>query len=162
MAEILYSIHENQYFIIIKGELRYSQAASFSDFIKRMLLDTEHQENILIDLRQCSFMDSTTLGLLAKIANYAVKNSLPKPVILSDNPEINALLESVGFDSVFFITDKDISTGKMSAISQASLEQKDMASLILDAHQELTVLNDKNKDVFKNVIEMFSKESNNS
>lgn len=161
MAEILYSIHQNQYFIIIKGALRYSQSGSFYDFIKKMLTDEENNKSILVDLRECSFMDSTSLGLLAKIANYTVKNNLPQAVILSDKVDINALLESVGFDSVFYITTaKDVIIGETSQIDSALIEQKKLAAVILDAHQELTMLNDKNKDVFKNVIQMFSKENN--
>lgn len=161
MGEVLFSIHSNQYFIIIKGELRYSQGNSFYNFIKNMLLDEEHNENTLIDLRECTFLDSTNLGLIAKIANHAIKSNKPKPVILSVNSEINALLESLGFDSVFYITSEKFSTHDDDGVSikKADMDETNMSKMILEAHEELTMLNDKNKDIFKDVVNLFKKEN---
>lgn len=161
MGDVLFSIHSKQYFIIIKGELRYSQGNSFYNFIKNMLLDEENNGNTLIDLRECTFLDSTNLGLIAKIANHAIKNNKPKPVILSVNKEINALLESLGFNSVFYITSENFSSQDDDGVSieKAELDVTNMSKMILDAHKELTMLNDKNKDIFKDVVNLFAKEN---
>lgn len=160
MGEVLFSVYQHQYFIIIKGDLRYSQGNSFYNFIKNMLEDYENHENFLIDLRECTFLDSTNLGLLAKIANYAIKNNKPKPVILSTNPEINTLLESVGFDSVFFVTAENIVVEQDGVvIDQTKAEESNISTMILDAHKELVNINAKNKDTFKDVIHLFEQES---
>jgi anti-anti-sigma regulatory factor len=57
----------------------------------------------IIDLRDANYLDSTSLGLIAKIARHTHLNSLPRPSIFSTNENINEILNSMGFDGIFLI-----------------------------------------------------------
>ena len=50
------------------------------------------------------YIDSTALGLIAKTAVFPTHNGR-KPIIVSTNPDITRVLESMGFDRVFLILD---------------------------------------------------------
>ncbi|HQM45359.1 MAG TPA: STAS domain-containing protein, partial [Smithellaceae bacterium] len=69
-GSVYYARHENTYVIKLIGEVRYQLGCAFDDFLKRLFAKDDFRD-IVIDLTETRMIDSTCLGLLAKIANYA-------------------------------------------------------------------------------------------
>ena len=99
-------------------------------------------------------IDSTFLGLLAKIANYMRRRFDRKVTIFSTNEDINKILDSVGFYSVFNICNADeVQSGDTDLMATRDADRPQMLRTIYEAHLILSELNEKNREMFKNVVE---------
>jgi anti-anti-sigma factor len=105
-GNVLYANHDGLVVFKFVGEIRYTMGDSYRvsaslDAFLDDLFESKDFENILIDLTETDSIDSTNLGLLAKIAQFTERHYGRKPTIISTNEDINAILDSVGFDQVF-------------------------------------------------------------
>ena len=144
------------------GHIRYTIGASLDKFIKS-LFDGPRPEGFMVDLTETKTIDSTNLGLLARIAKLMKQCGAPKVTLVSTNEDINTLLFSIGFDEVFDIVDE---TGHVMTDSQELGLQEDtgpeMAQTVLNAHRTLMSINEDNKARFQDVIELFEQQLENT
>jgi anti-anti-sigma factor len=154
----LYAWLNNIYIIKLVGSLTYSTSSDLDGFIKRIFAEGGFS-NILIDLSETDSLDSTNLGLLAKIGRYTLDNFQRKTSMISPREEINRVLKSMGFDSVFtIITEPEHFSAELAAIPHTPQNEHETARTILDAHRTLMELNEANRSVFKNVVRFLEKE----
>lgn len=157
-GNILFAKDDNKYFIKLTGNLRFTNGHDFSSLLNVIFKDPD-LEDIMIDMSEADYLDSTILGLLAKIANFMIKTFHRKATVLSVNEDINYLLDSIGLNDVFVVVDSCNCTQEMlKKIPNIKSSERENAKTILDAHQQLVKLNEKNKTVFKDVIELLEKE----
>lgn len=167
-GNVFYAIHERVLVLKFVGEIRYTMGESYR--ISASLdsfLDTVFEEggfdSVLLDLTETSSIDSTNLGLIAKIAQHGEQKLGKKPTIISTNADIDAILDSVGFEQVFNIVHELPETSaELDALPQAEAADRELAQMLLDAHKALTSLNDKNKAMFKNVVQLLEKKVQDS
>ncbi len=141
-------------------------APTLKKFVDKTLSDGESTSpQLVVDMVECSGMDSTFMGILASIA-IKVKSVANAGLQLCGVTEKNQeSLEELGLDSLMEIHLQD------SALSESGLgisdklnpwvpegQAKPDAKLILDTHQTLGGLSDKNKKEFSTVIETFKKQ----
>lgn len=162
-GNVYYAKHNGVLVLKFVGEIRYTMgdsyriSASLDQFLER-LFEQKDVENIVIDLTETESIDSTNLGLLAKIAQFSEDQLGRKCSIISTNEDINAIIESVGFDQVFLILqDSDQPDVELENVPEADAADRELAHMLLDAHRALTSLNDKNKEMFKNVVQLLEK-----
>ncbi|MEI8247870.1 MAG: STAS domain-containing protein [Lentisphaerota bacterium] len=157
-GKILYAKVDNRYFIKFTGTLRYTISRGLDIFLNKMFEDPV-LEDVLIDMSEAEYLDSTNLGLLAKIASMTQKRFKRKVTLFSTNPNINFLLDNMGLSQVFLIVDKpDFTAGNLQSIPGLQDTEKERALVILEAHRLLMAMNEKNRDTFKNIVEVLEKE----
>ncbi|HOG63961.1 MAG TPA: STAS domain-containing protein [Spirochaetota bacterium] len=153
-----YAWLNNIYIIKLSGSLTYSSSGDLDAFISRIFAERNFS-NILIDLSETDSLDSTNLGLLAKIGRYTLDTFQRKTSMISPRDDINRVLRSMGFDSVFtIITEPEHFSGTLSSIPHTEQSERETAQTILDAHRTLMEMNDANRSVFKNVVKFLEKE----
>ena len=96
------------------------------------------KKEIIIDFKDCNYMDSTMLGFLAKTA-IKLKKSWSKQMF-------EHLEEFTGTVELAELEVKDFS------------DKGEKAKHILDAHKTLMSLSEENEKVFKNVVELLEKD----
>jgi anti-anti-sigma factor len=163
---ILFARHNDLLIIKLAGIIRYASlrdtsrsTASFQSFLKCCFQRADFQ-HVLIDLTETESIDSTNLGLLAQTAQFTLSRFNRKPIIFSTQPDINIILESVGFDQVFEILHQ------MPPADQPSLDELpaaidstgDPSRVVLNAHLALMAVSDKNKTVFRDVVELLQEQ----
>ncbi len=148
-------------FFKLVGTLKYTSGSKFDAFLDNLFEKKPTFEDIVIDLSEAAFLDSTNLGFLARIAEFMNEKNGKKVTIYSPKEDINKLLESVGFDEVFVLV-KDIDkTGKeMKEISLDGDGDRSRSSMMLDAHKALINVCQKNADKFCDVVELLQKAVN--
>jgi anti-anti-sigma factor len=152
---VFYAKQGRTYVLKLVGELRYTQGENFNTFLER-LLQRQDFDQILIDLNAADSIDSTMLGLLAKIANFMRERFQRKAILVSSNENISQLLESLGFCDVFDVCKQlDTEASALQPLSCTSTTPEDMATTILEAHTILSDVNDSNKALFRDVIDAF-------
>lgn len=150
-GRILYTVSDNTYVIKLLGDIRVSLCATLDAFLDGMFAD-DRWRVVLIDASETDGIDSTGLGLLAKIALYTSKKQWEKPVIFSTNSCNNKLFESMGFAEIFTIVEEVMDEKLLEEVDYIDSPEKDVCLQVLDAHKTLMRMNDKNYDTFKEVV----------
>jgi anti-anti-sigma factor len=117
-------------------------------------------ENYIIDLTGAEYLDSTNLGMLARIQSLSRKKSGKIPVLVSSEATVNSILQIHGFDNLFTITATANLPGQ--ATTEVLPEKQDglgVESVLLAAHQELAATSEKNAAVYNNVIKLMKKDT---
>lgn len=157
--KILYSKSEQKYFIKLIGNLRFTSGHDFDSLLNVIFHDPDVKD-IMVDMSEADYLDSTILGLLAKTANFMIKKFKRKITVLSINEDINYLLDSIGLSKVFIIVKTcDCTPEMLQKIPNLESSEQENALTILNAHKELVKLNKKNHEVFKDVIKLLEQET---
>ncbi len=155
-------------FIRMVGNLKYTGSSGFDIFLDRFL---EHDyREVVIDLSEASFIDSTNLGLIARIAERARKLGRGPVTIISPNEDLNRILKSVRFDRIFRIIETPMETPiEKSDLDEREVEtplgdrpEKDELKMILRAHRTLIEMDDANKAEFQDVVDLLEEQNRSS
>jgi anti-anti-sigma factor len=137
--------------IRLSGDLRFRIGPRFAQFIRSIFTESVDRE-VVIDLNDVLHLDSTMLGLLARIARYALARGGGRPKILSSRDDVNVLLETMGFSSVFEIrNDPSPDVPGMEEIPGVS-EDESLPETVLEAHRSLMRVNDRTAAQFREVV----------
>lgn len=157
-GEILCANAELTHVLKFRGDVRFTICSALNRHLDSLFAKQQIQD-ILIDLTETQALDSTSLGLLAKIANFLHDQSGNKATIFSTNEDINRILESVGFYQIFQIVEQPTTVGTSpQPIQQDSGSDTETTETIYQAHCILCDLNDENKQMFQNVVDIMAAE----
>lgn len=141
------------YILKLVGDIRYTMGCALGDFLDDLFTRADCGD-IVVDMTQARSIDSTSLGLLARIANFIRARFAHKTTLLSTNPDVNQVLETMGFYDIFDIRD----TGE--TISEALRQlatgepcKEDLTRIVFEAHRALSELNPHNREMFRGVVE---------
>jgi anti-anti-sigma factor len=153
-GQIHYAVTGNRAFLKLAGVIRYPLSRRLSLAVGRMFSKATVR-GVVVDLQEAEFIDSTCMGLLARVATRCLDLACERPVIVSIQPEVNRLLRSMGFDQVFVLIEDPSAptTGLASAADLAGTSPHPDPRLVLDAHRALCEINEQNRHLFQNVIE---------
>jgi anti-anti-sigma factor len=149
-------------YIKMVGNLKYTTSSGFDRFVDGLI--ERGFDNLVIDLSEATYIDSTNLGLIAKLAEKARNNEQKHVSIVSTNEDINEILESVRFDRLFTIVeDMDEAAKKLRGAEEQEIEdvdssQKEDLQMLLQAHRALMDAHEENRPQFKDVVELLEKE----
>lgn len=157
-GKILYAVHDGTYVIKFMGDVRMPMCASLDAFLDRMFADPG-LTSVLIDLTQTTGIDSTTLGLVAKIAVWLREHFDRRPVLMSTNPDVNRVLNSMGFDSVFVILEyTPEAPNNLVEVPECCGSEPELTRKVIEAHRVLMDLNEQNKEVFRSLVDALEQE----
>jgi len=148
---ILTTRSENVEYIKFLGTVRYSHCAGLESHINH-LFETNDFDEIVIDLEQAEILDSTALGLLARVAIELKKSSDSKPVIFLKSGELSNILKRVCFDQVFTIIldDNMKASGEFRELPSHSENERQVLQRVIDAHRDLAKLDKQNEKLLVN------------
>lgn len=157
--QILFACVQQCCYFNLSGELRYTNATGMDDLIDRLVSAKIQCRQLVVDLNQASFMDSTYIGLLASLARYCQQQALPKPVLFCTVPAVNELLFSLCLDQAFEIVQQPTDHAvELSSVQAAPYSDQQKGRMILQAHEALIALNEKNKTEFQPVVELLKQQ----
>lgn len=162
-GQVLAGTHDGTCVLKMVGTMRAiepeaaAQTEAMNAFLDRAFAEGTYRR-FLIDLSETESIDSTNLGVIARIAQHTRSHALPKASIVTTRPEITRLLSTMGFDYVFIIIDHPVRVPRafeeLTTVSPTDLE---VARLVLRAHENLSALNEHNRTAFKSVVELLRK-----
>jgi anti-anti-sigma factor len=164
------------------GRVTYTLAPAIERFVEAFFGD-HPLRGIVFDLRDATLLDSTNLGLLARMADRARRTHEARCMIVSNNDDIDDVLYSMGFEETFDIV-HDVgpangddagllqphtaraldSTIDSAGDSETEIElsepsQDELRRTMLEAHRALCALNDRDRAEFQDVVSMLEAES---
>jgi anti-anti-sigma regulatory factor len=157
-GQILVADYNGVYVIKMVGDVRLTFCVSFDHFIEVMYGRADFI-SVLFDLSEAEAIDSTTLGLMAKISILGQEIHHSMPVILASNQSIKRILQTMGFGDIFLIVDKLeaplLAAQPLQCINcnEPQVESQ-VKGKVLEAHKILMGLNASNADTFRNLVQM--------
>jgi anti-anti-sigma regulatory factor len=151
-GRILAASQDGAYVIRLEGDVRLTLCTTIDDFFEHMFADPNFA-SVWVDLCEAEGIDSTTLGLLAKLALKVKEKFGFVPAIYSCEPGINRLLRSMAFHRLFVLHEElcsnpdDIEEIPVVVGSEESVRQK-----VIEAHRVLMGVSDENRDRFKDLL----------
>jgi anti-anti-sigma factor len=160
MHHVLYAVQEKKFFIQLIGDIRY-HVSNLLDVVINQSCNFNEIERIFVDLRETLFIDSTNLGLLAKIVKKSQEYKLKKPALISTNEDVNIILRSMSFDDVFeFLECPPNDFSELHFIEISGVDEQPSIHLYFDAHKTLMEMNENNYQEFSEVVRLFEHDLN--
>ncbi|MEH6556380.1 MAG: STAS domain-containing protein [Oceanicoccus sp.] len=151
-GKILAADHQGTFVIKLVGDVRLTLCTTIDDYFDTMF-SCANFVGVIIDLSEVVGIDSTSLGLLAKLAVRAKQKYQLVPIILCPNPDILRLLESMGFRQVFDIREHlELTNEELDELDVKSADEASIRSKIIEAHRILMNLNQKNRETFASLM----------
>jgi len=157
MGKILFAEKDGVYALKFVGDVRIACGPTISNFLDDIRA-SQHFHSVIIDLTEAECIDSTSLGMLAKIAIQSQELYGKKPTIVSDSEDIDRILKSVGFAQVFHIISECPDCGKLGQLPDHVLPESQLRDEVLEAHRILMDLNENNRHQFQDLVEALEAE----
>jgi anti-anti-sigma factor len=143
-------------YVKMTGNLKYTTSSGF-DLCVEGLVERGYQ-NLVIDLSEALYIDSTNLGMIAKLAAKARESSNVHVSIISPNEDMNEILRSVRFDKLFTIVEEVPDIVEMEELQEQDRSRAEDLRMLVEAHKALMDAHEENRPQFKDVVELLEKE----
>jgi anti-anti-sigma factor len=151
-GRILAASHDGAYVIRLVGDVRLTLCTTIDEYFQGMYEDPEFA-SVWVDLCDAEGIDSTTLGLLAKLALNVNERFGFAPAIYSCEPGINRLLRSMGFHKLFDLHEESCSNPEeIVEIPTVHGSEEAVKAKVVEAHRVLMGLSEENRERFKDLM----------
>ncbi len=152
-GRILVAVHEGVYLLKLVGDVRVSLCTAVDGFLDNMFRDPNFK-SVLVDLTGTQAIDSTSLGILAKLSIHASKRTGCVPTLVSDNPDITRILHTMGFEDVFnLVAEVPEDPGQLAELAPCMASEEDVRRRVIEAHKYLMSLSESNRETFRDLVE---------
>lgn len=151
-GKILAASHDGAYVIRLEGDVRLTLCTTIDDYFDKMFDDPAFA-SVWVDLCGAEGLDSTTLGLLAKLALTVKERFGFQPAIYSCDPGINRLIKSMGFQRLFELREEVCGEPEEAvAIPVVEGSETVVKDKVIEAHKILMELSSENRARFKDLL----------
>lgn len=138
--------------------IKYTECRELKAFLDTVVIP-EMGDTMVIDLRGVPSIDSTGLGLLASIGRQSLARFSRRAVILCPQGQVSQCLRAMQFDKLFTLTSsleppEELPLTKINPPLKAG---EGLASVMLNAHKELSDVDERNRSRFSDVVEVLEK-----
>ncbi len=151
-GRILVGSHEGVYILLFEGDVRLTLCTAVDGYLEKMFKDRSFK-SVVVNLSRTQSIDSTSLGLLAKLSIQADKLFNYRPTLVSTQVDVTRILMSMGFDDVFNIVEEPLEhkeqLGELPVINSS---REDVRQRVLEAHKTLMAMNETNRDAFHDLV----------
>ncbi|HJV92273.1 MAG TPA: STAS domain-containing protein, partial [Azonexus sp.] len=133
-GNVYYAERDGTVVIRFLGDIRYTIAPALDRFLDELFARAD-LKTIIVDLSDTESIDSTGLGLLARIANFLSRRDGSRPLLFSSQPDVNAVLSSICLDTAFIHCDQRPDLAPGSALPAGNPSEREVAQTVLEAHR---------------------------
>ncbi len=158
MGKIVFAEQNGVYVLKFVGDVRLTLGPTIATFLDRLRVREDFRA-MIIDLSETRAIDSTALGLVAKVCICCREQFNHTISIISPNDDITRVLKSMAMQQVCMITsvplieESDLAELPREVVSEDALREQ-----VLEAHRTLMSLNNENQDKFKDLVEALEME----
>ncbi|WP_263769076.1 STAS domain-containing protein [Propionivibrio soli] len=156
-GKVSYAEQDGNCVIRCEGVINYTLGPALDRFLDELFARGECR-GIIVDLTHVDSIDSTGLGLLARIAKYQRQRDGSKPLMFSVHQDVNTVLKSICLDEVFVLLEQTPIAVEGRTLTPGNPSETELARTILEAHRLLSELNENNRAMFRDVVEAFERD----
>lgn len=151
---------KKRFWIKLEGDVRVPWCVSLETYCEAVIKQPGIT-GVCVDLTAAENLDSTTLGVLAKVAIYtrnhclvsSADSSSCKAILLCHDENILRLVRSMGFESVFDIRDHfDAELLDFDELPLLACTEADMKDAVINAHKTLMEMTEDNRASFGSLV----------
>lgn len=152
-SRIYYAEQQGNYYLRLVGDVRVTFCTTLKTYLDQ-LFKAPRVRSVVVDLRQARAVDSTTLGLLAKLAIQVQDKFELSPLMVVSDASMVKLVESMGLDEIFTLTPdfEGLKASSLDALDFILADNEEARTQVIDAHKTLMGLNSKNMLVFSDLV----------
>lgn len=151
-GQILIGNGDGTYLMKLVGDVRLRLGAAVDEFLDRMFQDRGFR-SVVVDLSATDGIDSTALGVLARLSMQARKRRSFIPTLVSTRADITRLLVTMGFDDIFHIVEQPLEDERqLGELPETDLSPEELRCRVLAAHRNLMAMNDGNREQFEDLV----------
>ena len=156
-GNVLHASHDDVHVLRFIGDIRYTLSPSIDHFLEEIFARSK-PAGFVIDLTETDSIDSTNLGLLARLAKRMNTIDTRRITVVSNRAGINSVLNSMALDEVFdIIEDTCMDTEAAQEVPQQDIDREVLTRTLIDAHRALMDLNEHNREIFRDVVTKLEK-----
>jgi anti-anti-sigma factor len=149
-GRVTHSAQDGQHVLRYYGRIDYTIAPAIERFATA-LLETIEPGTLVFDVCEAEMLDSTNLGLIARLA--CTQPSDRPPRIISTNDDITDVIRSMGLERSFeIVTEASAHAGAEEPIAVAAPSRGDLLRTMLDAHRVLAAMDESDRARFRDVV----------
>ena len=162
IARAFHGLRDHVSVLKLEGQLRYPHAHALRRLADDLLAE-EQIETVLLDLRGVELIDSTVLGVLARMGRANLERRGRRAIVVCAPGEVATCLLSSALDTLFAMVDDYTFEPSVSLVEvpieppKGVLEAK-LGQLMLEAHRDLSAVNPRNSQAFQDVISALESE----
>ena len=152
-GQILISDKADHYLIKLVGDVRLTLSGSLNRYMD-VLFGNNNVQSMVVDMLDAKAVDSTTLGLIAKLGLHCREQYQMNVKLFCQNPSIIRTLECMSFDEIIdiFQQSPEGCDAELRCLDAVTSEVDEVRQHVLEAHKLLIKLNPKNGAEFTDLI----------
>ena len=151
-GKILVSDNQGNYLLKFLGDVRVTLCGSLNRHMET-IFGSHDVKKVVVDMLEAEGLDSTTLGLMAKLGMYCRKEYGINVQVFCQNQSILRTLDCMGFDEIFdIIHEVPAIDAELHSIESVSSEVDEIRRQVVEAHKLLMELNPDNSKEFTDLI----------
>lgn len=152
-GQILDAETDTTYVLKLVGDVRLTLSTTLEKCIQKVLAAGNYQQ-VVVDATDAEGIDSTSLGMLAKLSIHVQETMGFVPFLIYRSPDIYRVLVSMGFvDKVYImLEDSDMAGTPTQAVAAVDSDEETVRQQVLEAHRVLMSLNQQNEDTFRDLV----------
>jgi len=155
-ASAYYGTRDHTSVLALKGQVRYLLARSLRTFVDDVVAH-DGSDTVIIDLCDLEFIDSTGMGLLARIGRVTLAERGRRAIIVCPREDVRTVLCSAAFDVLFeMLREYPFDPGIPLRLVPLAAPEEHLGlvhgQVILEAHYDLAALSEKNRQAFGDAI----------
>jgi anti-anti-sigma regulatory factor len=151
-GKILVADYQRMAMMKLVGDVRVVLSSTLDGYCKE-LYGRGILDGMLIDLSDTASIDSTALGLLAKLSIQLRNRFNVIPRIICPNPDIHRVLSSMSFDTICEImTCGEVQAAKFDELNIKTESEATVRDKVIDAHLTLMTMSEENRLEFQELV----------
>jgi len=152
-GKILISDKSDNYLLKLVGDVRLTLSGTLNRYME-ILFGNNQVKSVVVDMLDAEGVDSTTLGLIAKLGLHCRESYQMNVKLFCQNPSIIRTLECMGFDEIIdiFQQSPDEFDTELRSLEEVPAAVDEVRRQVLEAHKLLLKLNPKNSAEFTDLI----------
>ena len=151
-GKIMVGQRDGVYLLKLLGDVRVTLCISAEGFFDRMFKDPDFQ-SVLVDLSAATGIDSTSLGILAKLSIGTQQRFGLVPTLVVTSSDLERVLRSSGFSDVFHLVTEPLErVEQLGELPPSQLGEDALRQRVIDAHKTLMGLNERNQHAFQDLV----------
>lgn len=142
--------NQGAHLLRLEGDVRLVMCTALEEYFERVFNDQEFL-SVWVDVTRATGLDSTTLGMLAKLAIKTHEKFGFRPTIFSANPGIDRLLQTMGFAQLFDVRN-EACEGYTHDIPAHPSTESEIRERVIEAHKTLMAMSEANRDAFQDLV----------
>ena len=152
-GKILISDKADHYLLKLVGDVRLTLSGTLNRYME-VLFGQNQVQSVVVDMLDADGVDSTTLGLIAKLGLHCRECYHMNVKLFCKNPSIIRTLECMGFDEIIDIFQQSPNDldAELRSLDEVPTAVDEVRKQVLEAHKLLLKLNPKNSAEFTDLI----------